>query len=347
MKRFPFEDAQPPASQQPAAPPLDQSPEQIAFTDAEPPLEPLPADGNKALDPLPAIQRILTHPQPIPPFTQQQRRNAELLPNIITEAPAQPDRPDALPRNDRAPEAKFEPFAANKPDQVGSVGAASQISAHLQPLPALSKPQTRAADLMPNIVNERVAQQDGPDAPPKRVVPPEAKFEPFAPASQSPYQPMPFRKSDPVLQSPHQPLPARKGAEPVNPRVLLSDAEQVPALPGIGQAAPAQRMPDPTQVPRLVQRRLDAPADTGVDIPPAPPSVAQVPPANTPRQLEPLGALQAEPGSPQPLPELEADVRPWRETVDADALIRELTPRRERSFLSFGSMLTLLSEEGA
>ena len=278
MKRFPFEDAQPPASQQPAAPPLDQSPEQIAFTDAEPPLEPLPADGNKALDPLPAIQRILTHPQPIPPFTQQQRRNAEFLPNIVAEAPTQPDRPDALPRNDRAPEAKFEPFA---------------------------------------------------------------------PASQSPYQPMPFRKSDPVLQSPHQPLPARKGAEPVNPRVLLSDAEQVPALPGIGQAAPAQRMPDPTQVPRLVQRRLDAPADTGVDIPPAPPSVAQVPPANTPRQLEPLGALQAEPGSPQPLPELEADVRPWRETVDADALIRELTPRRERSFLSFGSMLTLLSEEGA
>lgn len=339
MKRFPFEDAQPPASQQPAAPPLDQSPEQIAFTDAEPPLEPLPADGNKALDPLPAIQRILTHPQPIPPFTQQQRRNAELLPNIITEAPTQPDRPDALPRNDRAPEAKFEPFAA------------------------ISKPQGRAVDLMPNIVNERVAQQDDPDAPPKRVVPPEAKFEPFAPAPrrkqqpampieknavpQSPYQPLPFRKSDSVPQSPRQPLPARKGAEPVNPRVLLSDTEQVPALPGIGQAAPAQRMPDPTQVPRLVQRRLDAPADTGVDIPPAPPSVAQVPPANTPRQLEPLGALQAEPNSPQPLPELEADVRPWRETVDADALIRELAPRRERSFLSFGSMLTLLSEEGA
>lgn len=294
MKRFPFEDAQPPASQQPAAPPLDQSPEQIAFTDAEPSLEPLPPDGNKALDPLPAIQRILTHPQPIPPFTQQQRRNAELLPNIIAEAPAQPDRPDALLRNDRAPEAKFEPFA-----------------------PALRRKQQPAMPIEKNAV------------------------------PQSPYQPLPFRKSDPVPQSPRQPLPARKGAEPVNPRVLLSDTEQVPALPGIGQAAPAQRMPDPTQVPRLVQRRLDAPADTGVDIPPAPPSVAQVPPANTPRQLEPLGALQAEPNSPQPLPELEADARPWRETVDADALIRELTPRRERSFLSFGSMLTLLSEEGA
>lgn len=308
MKRFPFEDAQKPAPPVPAAaeeaatesttiedagdalPPLP--PSQQGAPVANP--EPLPPPQQPALDPLPAIERILTHPQVQQPVTAPRRQTAlEPLPYLKRERVLPVEPPEVPQPNEKQPIAKFEPFAG-EPDE--------RVPIPLTPRPA---PQAALGDLPP-------------------------------------VEYLPARKTDPPLE--RVPMPARKGAEPDEPKVLLSDAEQVPALPGIGQAVPAQRAPDPTQAPQFVQRRIDGLADLVIDRAPAQQSVARVPSQNT--SVEPLEPLQAEVGAAPDMQQLSVESKPYREPADVEALLREVTPRRERRFLSFGSMLPLLSEEG-
>jgi hypothetical protein len=293
MKRFPFEDAQKPAPPVPAAA-EEAVTESTTIEDAGDALPPLPPPQQPALDPLPAIERILTHPQVQQPAPAQRRQATfEPLPYLKRERVSPAEPPEEPQSNKNPPIAKFEPFAV-KPDERAPM-----------PLP-----------LPP-------AGQDTPD-------------------DLSPVEYLPARKTDPPLE--RVPMPARKGAEPDEPKVLLSDAEQVPALPSLGQAVPAQRAPDPTQAPQFAQRRLDDLADLVIDRAPAQQSVARVPSQNT--SVEPLEPLQAEVGAAPDTQQLSVESKPYREPADVEALLREVTPRRERSFLSFGSMLPLLSEEG-
>jgi hypothetical protein len=293
MKRFPFEDAQKPAPPVPAAA-EEAATESTTIEDAGEALPPLPPSQQPALDPLPAIERILTHPQVQQPAPVQRRQTAlEPLPYLKRERVLPAEPPEVPQPNKKQPIAKFEPFTGETDERV--------------PMPLPTPP----------------ARQDTPD-------------------DLSPVDYLPARKTDPPLE--RVPMPARKGAEPDEPKVLLSDAEQVPALPSLGQAVPAQRAPDPTQVPQFVQRRIDGLADLVIDRAPAQQSVARVPSQNT--SVEPLEPLQAEVGAAPDMQQLSVESKPYREPADVEALLRKVTPRRERSFLSFGSILPLLSEEG-
>jgi len=293
MKRFPFEDAQKPAPPVPAAA-EEAATESTTFEDAGEALPPLPPSQQTALDPLPAIERILTHPQVQQPAAVQRRQTAiEPLPYLKRERVLPAEPPEVPQPNKKPPIAKFEPFAVEPGERV--------------PMPLPTPP----------------ARQDAPD-------------------DLSPVEYLPATKTDPPLE--RVPMPARKDVEPDDSNVLLSNAEQVPALPSLGQAVPAQRAPDPTQAPQFVQRRIDGLADLVIDRAPAQQSVARVPSQNT--SVEPLEPLQAEVGTAPDMQQLSVESKPYREPADVEALLREVTPRRERSFLSFGSMLPLLSEEG-